>query len=235
MKTITEYGQNIIDLAIQTYGNLSYVFAMIQENGLGGLNVNLAHGIEINYNAIAEDTPDRAVQSFYEKREIRVKTGEEKYYAITPCGIPEGYVLWQFRIDEIATDTILYLNSAGSCPSLATVNSWDVEYKLSHFALIVMTQAMSPTAAAYNFATWFNEYREGFAFAADNAVTLLLPKSEYPCDTDLSLCAYKKARGLDEPYSALETPPDIYYPSVKTRCCNNESGTESENTVYPIL
>jgi hypothetical protein len=234
MKTVTEFGQNIIDLCLQCYGSLDSLFKLILDNNLGNLNVNLTQSQEVEFELHGGSNPDSAVQAFYQNRALRIKTGEVNYPPTPACGIPEGFVLFRFEIQNIAPDTVLYLNlSGGTCPTTMYLNSLTKSQQYAAIAFMSPPPNYSPTAAAIYFAQWYNQYQStGFCHATNGTVSLFLPSTTYPCGTTIGICGYKKPFGQPNLFASLQ-PTIQYANNSKTICCGDASGVNAQE--YVIL
>lgn len=207
MKTVTEKGQNIIDLVIQCYGRVEDVFTLIQDNDLGGLDVSISDGVEIEYSKIENN----GVQAFYDDRKLRVKTGDSQS-EYTQCAIPEGHVLWQFRIDLIEDGVVFMFAENGVCPSPEEVGFVNPDR-----LIFLGVPLLSTEHAANEFVLWTNSQNEGYAFASGNTVSVFFPKSKHLCGEQVSLCIYRR---VGDGYLSGNSKVS-YVNGGLTRCCED--------------
>jgi hypothetical protein len=245
MKTFIEEGQNLFDLAIQCYGSAESAFKLVEENGWDNLNVDLRAGWEVVYSElpapeVSVNLPKtKDIQEFYIFRQIRVRTGEELYQPEVICPIPEGYVMFQFRIIEIGRNQCLYFDFLNEgCPD------GDFGRRAESVLALVNATIANPTEAAMLTAAWINNGYFGtqglYATSTQNMVTIYIPISflpvEKPCGWVIHLCAYNQyGRHTNEKpasfYPANENPPKIQYNTGNgefgtTVCCNREGSAD---------
>ena len=217
--TIVEYGQNALDVLIQCYGNLKYLFRFLKDNSIS-LNENLPVGKELYFDELPENTPEREVQDFYQRRNIRVKTGEEAYTPSPSCPIPEGYVMWQFRFKATWSNPRIHITT-GTCPTPATIQTWTASEQAENIAFWAQPVPLNSLEAnAHYFVQWFNAYKGdiGYAIASYSTVSIFLKKDLYPCGTKVWVCAY--TINTSNNLVAVPTPDYIQYKADgDTLCC----------------
>lgn len=230
MRTVVEQGQNIIDVCIQCYGSLEYLFELVKGNNWQGVNTNLSNGDAVTYRQLSSTEEAFSIQTFYANREIRVRTGEEFYVPSSSCGLPQGYMMGQFTIQNLRETEVYFLDINGIFPPPNNPNQYGTD--AATYYSFVGKFNLSPYQAAAEFANWINGasywHTQGvYAIAIANTVRLYVPNTLCECNSYFRLTGFlqnKNRRESENQFEDVATIPDVlYYDSTEygtVWCCD---------------
>jgi len=130
MKTFAAIaGQSLYDVCLQTYGDLAYLFKLMQDNGIAGLNNDVFSGQKFIWDESL--VVDQQINSAF--------AANDKYYSTT---VDAGGSV--FFVDTVQGGTIINPNPTPPVPPPAQVSQYSITYSTSYTSTIDGVTTLTP-------------------------------------------------------------------------------------------
>lgn len=130
MKTFAAIaGQSLYDVCLQTYGDLAYLFKLMQDNGITGLNNDVFSGQKFIWDETL--VVDQQINSAF--------AANDKYYSTT---VDAGGSV--FFVDTVQGGTIINPNPTPAAPPPAQVSQYSITYSTSYTSTIDGVTILTP-------------------------------------------------------------------------------------------